>query len=100
MAPTLVLGAEVALDVGPAPDQGDTKAVHATLGAGRRVWVDIQDTWQLKFKQVSMARPLQVCIEPASQPAASDQPCNPPLLLCCSTAGAATAGPGLQHLEA
>lgn len=63
VAPTLVLGAEVPLDVGPAPDQGDTKAIHATLGAGRRVWVDIQDTWQLKFKQVSLAWPvLQVCV--------------------------------------
>jgi hypothetical protein len=60
VAPTLVLGAELPLDVGPAPDQGDPKAVHDALGAGRRVWVDIQDTWQLKFKQVSSA--FAVCV--------------------------------------
>lgn len=76
VAPTLILGAEVALDVGPAPEHGDTKAIHATLGAGRRVWVDIQDTWQLKFKQVSIAQPLQLCIDKrqASQPAWSARP--------------------------
>jgi hypothetical protein len=52
VAPTHVLGAELPLDVGPAPDQGDVKQQHATLGAGRRIWVDIQHSWQLKFKQV------------------------------------------------
>lgn len=43
---------EAPLDVGPAPDQGDPRAVHPKLGAGRRFWVDIQDSYELKFKQV------------------------------------------------
>lgn len=45
-------GVEPPLDVGPAPDQGDAKAAHPTLGAGRRMYVDIQDAWQIKMKQV------------------------------------------------
>lgn len=47
-----LIGAELPLDVGPAPDQGDVRAVHPTLGPGRRVWASIQDSWEVKFKQV------------------------------------------------
>jgi len=47
-----LLGPEVPLDIGPAPDQGDVRAVHPKLGAGRRVWVDTQDSCVIKFKQV------------------------------------------------
>lgn len=46
------LGPEVPLDIGPAPDQGDVRVVHPQLGAGRRVWVDTQDSCVIKFKQV------------------------------------------------
>lgn len=51
--------AEGPLDVGPAPDQGDVRSVHPKLGAGRRVYVDIQASGELKFKQVQM--PLGPC---------------------------------------
>ena len=47
------LGVELPLYVGPAPDQGDPRAAHPSLGAGRYVFVDIQEQYEIKFKQVS-----------------------------------------------
>jgi hypothetical protein len=55
-------GAEQPLDVGPAPDQGDARAIHPKLGAGRRFWVNIQDSYELKLDRVrvSCARRVRV----------------------------------------
>jgi hypothetical protein len=71
--PVHSLAFEGPLDVGPAPDQGDVRAVHPELGAGRRVWVDIQSNWQVKFKQVR-------CLAPQSYPS------------CCTAEGTSKHG--------
>lgn len=98
VAPAHALGVELPLDVGPAPDQGDIKAVHPTLGAGRRVWVDIQGSWQLKFKHVSAAASVELT---ASSTRAQRPPAQlPKLWLLYLSTGAQAAGSGLQHMEA
>jgi hypothetical protein len=111
-----LLGAEAPLDVGPAPDQGDVRAVHPSLGAGRRVWVDIQNTTELRFKQVCHAAYEGSKItnfSPSFLGFAPDTPRGAWLcsgletgtydmhaVLCCLAAGAEAAGLGLQLMEA